>query len=88
MLYLQRLQISSADATALELNIRQQVRSSTWRKERINRLTASKFGVVLARKAAWTERGIANVMRLKTFSNPIVKSASLYIDYICSWHSN
>ncbi|KAK8779618.1 hypothetical protein V5799_019040, partial [Amblyomma americanum] len=70
---IQGLQISNADATALETNTRQQVGSSIWKKERLNRLTASKFGAMLARKAAWTERGVANVMRPNTFTNQIVR---------------
>ncbi|KAL1468284.1 hypothetical protein MTO96_041590 [Rhipicephalus appendiculatus] len=65
------------DAAALELNTRQQSQSTTWRNSRANRLTASKFGTVLSRKASWTERSIANVMRPKEFSNGIVRYGTL-----------
>ncbi|KAH7957490.1 hypothetical protein HPB52_019268 [Rhipicephalus sanguineus] len=71
------LRISSEDAAALEQNTRQQSQSTTWRNSRANRLTASKFGTVLSRKAPWTERGIANVMRPKEFSNGIVRYGTL-----------
>ncbi|XP_037514016.1 uncharacterized protein LOC119390469 [Rhipicephalus sanguineus] len=74
---LQGLRISSEDAAALEQNTRQQSQSTTWRNSRANRLTASKFGTVLSRKAPWTERGIANVMRPKEFSNGIVRYGTL-----------
>ncbi|KAL1480525.1 hypothetical protein MTO96_050941 [Rhipicephalus appendiculatus] len=71
------LRISSEDAAALELNTSQQSQSTTWRNSRANRLTASKFGTVLSRKASWTEWGIANIMRPKEFSNSIVRYGTL-----------
>ncbi|KAH9366937.1 hypothetical protein HPB48_015810 [Haemaphysalis longicornis] len=70
---LQGLVLSTEDASVLELNTRQQARSPTWKAARANRLTASKFHAVLNRKQPWTERGIANVMRPKAFSNSIVR---------------
>ncbi|XP_064482469.1 uncharacterized protein LOC135395153 [Ornithodoros turicata] len=74
---LEGLKVSTEDASMLELNTRQQARSQTWRSARTSRLTASRFGAVLARKQQWTERGILNIMRPKSFSNAIVRHGTV-----------
>ncbi|KAG0414493.1 hypothetical protein HPB47_008336 [Ixodes persulcatus] len=58
------IQLSPEEARDLERNTRQQRHSQRWKKARLNRLTASRFGCVITRKE-WTEKGLKNLIEPK-----------------------
>ncbi|XP_077535926.1 uncharacterized protein LOC144148223 [Haemaphysalis longicornis] len=61
------LEITPADAAALEQNTRRQANSETWKEARSQRVTASSFGVVLKRPT-WTDKGLQNFTSQKDLS--------------------
>ncbi|KAM7313309.1 uncharacterized protein ISCGN_003184 [Ixodes scapularis] len=61
---LTEIQLSPEEARDLERNTRQQRHSQRWKKARLNRLTASRFGCVITRKE-WTEKGLKNLIEPK-----------------------
>lgn len=70
---LQDLTLTAEDARNLERDTRQQANSLVWRQERLNRLTASKFSLVLQRVHPWTHAGLRNIFRPKPFTSASVK---------------
>ncbi|KAL1421133.1 hypothetical protein MTO96_023440 [Rhipicephalus appendiculatus] len=67
------LHTTPARSAQIERDTRQQARSSTWKKERSLRLTASNFGVALARKE-WTAEGLQAIASSRDISHvPAVK---------------
>uniref|UniRef100_A0A224YV02 Nuclease n=1 Tax=Rhipicephalus zambeziensis TaxID=60191 RepID=A0A224YV02_9ACAR len=67
------LHTTPARSAQIERDTRQQARSSTWKKERSLRLTASNFGVALARKE-WTAKGLQAIASSRDISHvPAVK---------------
>ncbi|KAG0428988.1 hypothetical protein HPB47_024071, partial [Ixodes persulcatus] len=61
------VQVTPEEARELELNSRQQARSTCWQEARSNRLTASRFGQVDARDE-WTQKGLENLIEPKDLS--------------------
>lgn len=64
LFFSQEIQLSPEEARDLERNTRQQRHSQRWKKARLNRLTASRFGCVITRKE-WTEKGLKNLIEPK-----------------------
>ncbi|KAH9361106.1 hypothetical protein HPB48_002968 [Haemaphysalis longicornis] len=64
---LEGLEITPADAAALEQNTRLQANSETWKEARAQRVTASSFGLVLKRPT-WTDKGLQNFTSQKDLS--------------------
>ncbi|CAN7992681.1 unnamed protein product [Ixodes hexagonus] len=62
------IQVTPEEARELELNSRQQARSTCWQEARLNRLTASGFGQVDARDE-WTQKGLQNLIEPKDLSH-------------------
>ncbi|KAH7982638.1 hypothetical protein HPB52_006218 [Rhipicephalus sanguineus] len=64
---LEKVRTTRESSLTLERDTRQQSRSATWQKERAPRLTASNFGVVLARQQ-WSSKGLQAITASRDLS--------------------
>ncbi|KAM7282508.1 hypothetical protein ISCGN_002658 [Ixodes scapularis] len=71
--FLEDLMLTAEGARNLERDTRQQANSPLWREARLNRLTASKFFLVLKRVHPWTYAGLRNIFRPKPFTSASVR---------------
>ncbi|KAG0419401.1 hypothetical protein HPB47_004146, partial [Ixodes persulcatus] len=71
--FLEDLMLTAEGARNLERDTRQQANSPLWREARLNRLTASKFSLVLKRVHPWTYAGLRNIFRPKPFTSASVR---------------